>query len=286
MNRQIRDSLSTPFKVVFTKRPHHATQITRDALSSGYERIVALGGDGSINEVVNGFFENEALINPEAVLGILPCGTGNDFIKTLGIPQDLRGAARALKDGQTRVIDVGKVSFIGLDGQRQSRYFVNVADFGMGGVVMEKVNQQVGPPGGKLKFLRGIFDALSEFRSQRVWLSIDERVMEPLTVYDVVVANGRHFGGGLCPAPLAELDDGLFDVVCFGEFSKVEVILNLGRLARGTHLDHPKVRSARGRRIQAEADERVLLEMDGEVVGRLPAVFEMIPRILPVSVRT
>jgi diacylglycerol kinase family enzyme len=173
---------------------------------------------------------------------------------------------------------------LGLNGQRQRRYFVNAAEFGMGGVVMEKVNQQVGLLGGRLRFLRGILASLPEFRSYRIQLSIEGRPADLLTVSDIVVANGRYFGAGLCPAPQAELDDGLFDVVCFGQFSPLEVAMNLGRLWRGTHLDDPKVRYARGRRVEADADERVLLEMDGEVVGRLPAVFEIIPRSLPVSV--
>jgi YegS/Rv2252/BmrU family lipid kinase len=281
---QIRDELPRPFEVAFTQRPLHATQMTRDALSSGYGRIVALGGDGSINEVMNGFFENDAPVNPDAVLGVLPWGTGNDFVKMLGIPQDLRGAARALRDGDTRIIDVGKTSFVGANGQRHSRYFVNVADFGMGGLVMERVNQQTESLGGRLKFLWGIFDALPEFRSQPVQLSIDDGSAESLHLYDVVVANGRYFGGGLCPAPLAELDDGLLDIICFGQFSKVEVVLNLGRLRNGTHLDHPKVRHTRGRRIWADSPERVLLEIDGETVGQLPAAFEIVPQILPVFI--
>jgi YegS/Rv2252/BmrU family lipid kinase len=269
-------------EVAFTERPLHAIEMTRDALRSGYERLVALGGDGTVNEVVNGFFSHDAPINPDAVLGILPWGTGNDFIKTLGIPQDLRGAARVLSHGQRRMIDVGKVGFIGLDGRRQSRYFINVADFGMGGVVMEKVNRQPKARGGRLKFLLAIFDALPEFHSQKVRLSIDGGSPQRLTVYDIVVANGRSFGGGLVPAPQAALDDGWLDVVCFGQFSKVEVVLNLGRLKNGTHLDHPKVMFSRARRVEADSDERVLLETDGEVVGRLPVEFEIIPRCLPV----
>ena len=267
--------------LVLTDAPGHATTLVREALGSGVERILCIGGDGTLNEVLNGFFAGKQPVNPAAVLGIIPYGTGADLARTLGLPRG-RHALHRLAEGAPRKVDVGCVTH-GLPGGGEAvRYFVNVADFGVGGAVVKRVNETTKFFGGFASFLYGVVATLMTFRNPRVHLNIDGQIIDG-RINNVIVANGQYYGGGIHVAPEARLDSGEFEVYVIGDVGRMEAILNLPKLYRGHLLKRlDKVQYFLARRVEARSDEQVLLDLDGEQPGRLPAVFEILPRALTI----
>jgi YegS/Rv2252/BmrU family lipid kinase len=261
-----------------TSQPGDATRLTREALRAGAELVVAVGGDGTINEVVNGFFDGEGPVRPGASFAVLPAGTGGDFVRTLGVPRDLRAAAEALRRAPERVIDIGRLRHARPDGSEALRHFVNIASFGISGLVDRYVNQSGKALGGKVSFALASLRAGLRYQNAAVRLEVDGAVKEG-RIYTVAVANGRFFGGGMKVAPAAELDDGAFDVVTMGDMSLGDMLLHGLDIYSGKHLRHPKVSVTRARRVRAEplGGAEVLLDVDGEQPGRLPATFELLP---------
>ncbi|MFH1537412.1 MAG: diacylglycerol kinase family protein [bacterium] len=272
------------FEPAFTEGPRHATELTRNAIKNGSEFIVALGGDGTINEVVNGFFENGSLTREGTTLGIVSGGTGGDFIKTLGIPRAVPEAAAVLAGGRTMVCDAGRIRCAGHDGAEIEHYFINIADFGLGGLSVEKVNSTTKIFGSFLTFFIGIARASFAYKNQPVEITIDGERIGERRIKSVVIANGQYFGGGMRMAKEAAPDDGLFEMLILGDLRILEGALLMPRMYRGDILDHPKVERFKGRVLSATSDRRVLLDVDGEQVGRLPATFELIPACIPVRV--
>jgi YegS/Rv2252/BmrU family lipid kinase len=272
-----------PFEYRFTQGPGDGARVAREALRGGFELIVAMGGDGTISEVADGFIDASRNVNDEAVLGILPAGTGGDFRRTLGLPKHLPEAASALRGRKYKHIDLGRLDFVSHDGKQGHRHFINIASFGISGIVDELVNEGSKRLGGRVSFLLATVKAQARFRNQRVWLRLDDSPKRERTIHNVAVANGRYFGGGMMVAPEAKLDDGLFDVVELGDLSRFELLMGGRHLYRGTHITLPKVHSVRARILEAgpvDPGERVLLDVDGETPGRLPARFELLPRAI------
>jgi diacylglycerol kinase (ATP) len=275
-----------PFAVAFTERGGDASAIAeREALDG--RLVIACGGDGTINEVADGLARSGA----PAILGVLPSGTGGDFRRTLGIPARAPDAARVLREGRTKQLDVGRVTFVGNGGKDETRHFVNVASFGMGGDVIRRVKERAGLPpgaakilGGKLSFAAAAFRSALAFEKPTVRVKVDGGRELRLTVANFCVANARYFGGGMKVAPTALLDDGLFDIISIGDLSAPAIFANAYKLYLGTHLGMEQVGHARARRVEARplSGEVVKLEVDGELVGRLPAAFEILPRALRV----
>lgn len=272
------------FEEVMTRAPGDATRLTREALDSGAGAVVAVGGDGTVNEVVNGFFEEDRPVAPDALLGILPFGTGGDFRKTVPLPSDTRQAARVLADRKSRVIDVGHLELTGMDGRLVRRIFINIASFGMSGLVDEYVNRASKRLGGRLSFMLATARAGLAYENQRVRLVFDgdESAPADVTINTVAVANGRYFGGGMFVAPQAELDDGQFDVVSLGDMGKLDFLRHGRKIYAGTHLGLDKVSQRRARVVRAEpiGGEPVRLDVDGETPGMLPATFRVLPAAL------
>ncbi len=275
-----------PFEVAFTRRGGEAVEISEREARAGRKFVIACGGDGTINEVANGILRAES--NTE--LGLLPSGTGGDFRRTLDIPQRSADAAKALREGETRVLDAGRVTFVNASGVEESRYFVNVASFGMGGDVIKRVKSREGLPagaarllGGRLSFAAAALQAAVTFEKPLVRISIDGAEAR-MSVANFCVANARYFGGGMKIAPNALVDDGRFDVVAVGDVSALTVLANSYKLYLGTHLGMQEVRHALARRVRAESADgsKVKLEVDGELVGSLPAEFELLPGALRV----
>jgi YegS/Rv2252/BmrU family lipid kinase len=278
-------------EAVMTRGPRDACRLAREALDGGADTVVAIGGDGTIHEVANGFFEDGKAVRPGARLGIIPFGTGGDFRKTTAIPRRIEDAIAVIRAGHTRVIDVGLLEYRAGDhrGAPASCVFVNIASFGIGGVVDRIVNSSSKRLGGRATFLLATVRAFAAYRNQPVKIVYDgdEASAEEATINNVAVANGRYFGGGMFVAPRAELDDGLFDVVVIGDVSVLEALRESGRLYKGTHIGRPKIHSRRAARVEARplangAD--VFLDIDGEALGALPATFSLLPRARPVLV--
>jgi YegS/Rv2252/BmrU family lipid kinase len=275
---------AVPFEEAMTAGVGDATRLTREALRGGAERVVALGGDGTINEVMNGFFVEGAPIAPGAALGLLPYGTGGDFRKSVRVSKDFDEAVATLAADHRRRIDVGRLDLTTSDGGRAVRMFINIASFGMSGVVDRLVNQSK-KRFGKLSFLVATTRGMMQFDSKRVRLTFDGAAADALElpINTVAVANGKYFGGGMKVAPDAELDDGSFDIVAIGEVGISDMIFSSRKLYAGTHLSMDHVSHRRAKVVLAEPavpGEVVELDVDGETPGRLPATFTIVPHAL------
>jgi diacylglycerol kinase (ATP) len=259
------------FETRLTRAPGEATEMVRGALRDGCSHVIAVGGDGTLNEVVHGFFDDRGTpINAEATLGLIPSGTGGDFRKAAGIPAATERAVDVLAAGHSRRVDAGRIDFS--DGS--SRHFINIADCGLGGDVVARVNRNPHKTGGlrgTAVFLGASLAALWSFRAQPVRMEIDGRRLEA-TVESVVVANGRYFGAGMHIAPGAALDDGLFDVVVVEERGHLRSLRGLPGLYRGTHLRQRGVSMHPARVVRIESlGEPLLFDVEGEQIGRTPA---------------
>lgn len=271
------------FDVEFTREPGHAEHLARAAALAGAKTIVVVGGDGTLNEVVNGLMLDDEAVGDEGpvALGILPVGTGSDFARSLELPRDpLQAAIHLTREAQAHPLDVGRIDCT-LAGASHTRYFVNIAGLGFDGEVADRVNRSGTRSGGGLIYQTMLFRSLLSYQNKDVTMSVDgkQRVGR---MNSVIVANTVFFGAGMPIAPNAKIDDGLFDVIVLGDLSKPEVIANLPRLYRGTHLTHPKVSEMRAQEITVEARQRMFLQAEGELIGEAPATFKMLPRKLRV----
>ncbi len=276
-----------PFDEAITQAPGDATRLTREALRGGAERVVAIGGDGTINEVANGFFDDTgAAVAPDASLAVIPFGTGGDFRRSLSLPTELADAARVIAANQRRQIDMGRLEYTTMTGGRAARMFINIASFGVSGVVDRLVNES-GKKLGRMSFAVATARATWSYKNQRVQLVFDDRDRVEATINTVAIANGRYFGGAMMVAPNAELDDGAFDVIALGDFNFGDLLTSGRRLYKGTHLTMEKVTARRARTVDAEPIDPgavVELDVDGENPGKLPARFAIVPSALWVVV--
>jgi YegS/Rv2252/BmrU family lipid kinase len=274
----------------FTKRPGEGIELAAAAARQGAKLIIACGGDGTISEVANGML----LAGGDSELGILPSGTGGDFRKTIGVSARAGEAARILRTGRTRLLDVGKVTFIGHDGAHESRYFLGVASFGMSADVISRVKEggpdwlpAKGPKWltGRVSFGVAMLETALKTEPTRVVVQLDDDPARHLTVANLCIANARYFGGGMKIAPNAKLDDGKFDVISIGDLGAARILANAPRLYLGSHLRMDQVGHALAKEISAHPvmpEHRIEIEVDGEISGQLPATFQIIPKALRV----
>jgi YegS/Rv2252/BmrU family lipid kinase len=271
------------FDDCYTTCAGDGTRLTRQALHEGASTIIAVGGDGSINEVINGFFaaggDAPRLMRSDATLGVIPLGTGGDFIRSIGVPRDPLAAGRALAGAQARPIDLGRLRYTGHDGRPAVRHFANVASFGIAGLVDKYMNQSKKQLHGTLAFALATLRAGLAYANSPVRVRVDGGPWVSGPIYNVSLANGRYFGGGMKVAPDARLDDGALDFVRFGDLGLIDLVRHGLDLYSGRHLDLAEVTTARVRTLEAESldGREVLLDVDGEQPGRLPARFEVLP---------
>jgi diacylglycerol kinase (ATP) len=273
--------------VVLTHRRGEATGYARNALQEGHSEIIAVGGDGTVNEVVNGFFDDEGTIAPDAVFSFITSGTGGDFRKTFGIAPGWQAAVARLKHARVAQVDVGRVSCLSAQGTSIIRYFINIGSFGLSGAVVDSVNRARIAKlfGGQFAFaFHSALDMLT-YRDRAVRIRVDGEFDEIASISTVAIANGQYFGGGMQIAPSANPSDGLFSVVIIGGAPKGKAMAEMKLLYTGEHVNRPHVRCLQGRKVMAApvAETRglaVLIELDGEAAGRLPATFEILPRAL------
>lgn len=266
-----------PFDFAFTEEAMHATRLATEAIGKGYECIVAVGGDGTINEVVNGFFSDGKLISRDSVLAVLPRGTGGDFRKTFGWEADLTSSIGRLKGQKTRPLDVGVVEYIQHGGKAARRYFVNICSFGASGVCDREVNRTTKAFGGKASFMWGSVKALMKYTDKKVTISLDGGAGEAAAVTTLAVANGKYFGGGMCVCPGADPGDGVFDVTLWSGYGLADFVLKSKAIYSGEHIRFPGTKTFRCRTLEATSDDEVLLDVDGEQPGRLPCKISILP---------
>jgi YegS/Rv2252/BmrU family lipid kinase len=277
---KLRDALGA-LDVERTRGPGDAERIAREGVRAGVERLVVAGGDGTLGEVTTGLLGAD--LGRYAELGLLPLGTGGDFARTLAIPRDLDGAIACLSAGRLRKLDAGRVTRPASGAA--PRYFANVASFGISGLTVELVNRTTKALGGTASFLIGVLRSIARFRSRDVSIRVDGALVHEGPLLLAAAANGRYFGGGMCVAPEARPDDGLFDVVAISEMSAPRLLVKLPTIYLGRHLGDAAVSLHRGRLVEAEAvPGTVPLELDGDALGSLPVRIELLPAALSVRV--
>ena len=281
------------FQTAFTKVRGDAAATANDAARKGVKLIVACGGDGTVSEVANGILAS----GKDAELGILPSGTGGDFRRSLEIPAASRAAARVLREGKTRRIDVGRISFRDHNGAETMRYCVGVASCGLSTKVIQRV--KAGEPdwrpantpkwlGGRISVGASLLRTDMRTEATRLLVQLDDEHERNVLVTTLCVANARYFGGGMKIAPDAKLTDGKFDVVGIGDLGAMKIFTSAPRVYFGSHLSLPQVSHATARKVTVRPAERgadVDLEVDGELPGKLPATFQIIPAALSVRCR-
>jgi diacylglycerol kinase (ATP) len=272
------------FDTAFTERGRHAVEIAREAALEGRETVIAVGGDGSIHEVVAGLMAARDQGAKGTRLGIIGQGTGGDFRKTLGLEHRLDRYCAAIAAGQTRAVDVGRFSYLTHNEESSSSYFINILSIGMGGLVDRYVADASRALGGTLAYfsasLRGLIDSeigvlnctIHEGGSSR-----EEEIHSRL----LAICNGRYFGSGMFIAPMARLDDGLFEVVSLGAASRLSFALHSSKIYTGAHLSNPETKHFRCDKITIElanksVREKYLLDVDGEALGKLPLEVELL----------
>lgn len=267
-----------------THYPGHAVKLTKNALNNGYKTIMAVGGDGTVNEIVNGFFENGKLINKNAVLLIFSQGTGSDYVKSLGLDKKIETVIDVYNRYNRKWVDLGKIKYNNFDQKKTERYFVNTADVGIGGETVEYVNRVSKLMGGILTYLFGAVRTLIKYENKIMKLDVDKKVVKNSLTNSVMVSLGKYFAGGMPIAPKAEIDDGYFDILILGDLSKTETLLNLYKAYKGTHLEYPKIDYLKGKYVKIESEERVLIDIDGESAGMLPAEFTILKERFPILI--
>jgi YegS/Rv2252/BmrU family lipid kinase len=269
----------------FTGEQGGGIAMTRALLREGFDLVVAVGGDGTINEVANGFFEHDQPLRPEATLGILPLGTGGDFRRTLGIPGGAAEAIEILAGGIPILIDVGKATFHANAGGLATRYFVNLLSFGMGGRVASQSRNVMSRFGGKAAFFWATVKTFLSYRGRQVSLALDGSTTRlPFFITNVAVGNGQFHGGGMRPCPAAVPNDGVFDVTIINYAGALKLLSSISVLYSGEVYSHPKVRHFEAARILAESAGTTEIEIDGEPLGTLPLEITLLPRRLRVLV--
>ena len=267
------EALGLSGDALLSERPGQLGQLAAQAADAGASVVVAVGGDGTVNEIVQGLAGRDGV-----ELAVIPRGTGWDFVRTYGIPRDLDGAIAVARNGRARQIDVGRAAY----GEGQS-YFANIASAGMSGAIAKRANETSKALGGKVSYAWATLTVFARWRNDEVRVSVDGEQREG-RMHDVVVANGRYFGGGMMICPHAEPDDGLFDVLTIGDLTKRDLLLTLPKTYKGRHLPHPKAELLRGARVEIDAPRPLPVELDGEQPGTTPVVFEVVPKALRLRV--
>jgi len=257
---------------LFSERPGHLAELAREAALGGADLLVVVGGDGSVNEVANGLV---GLGHPPEV-AIVPRGTGWDFSRTFGVPRKIDEAVRVALEGDVRTLDLGRASYRAWDGSDATAAFANVASAGISGAIAKRANETTKALGGKASYLWAIFAVFSGWQASEVELEVDGERRNGL-MFDVVVANGRFFGGGLQICPDAQPDDALFDVLTIGDVTKRDLVQSVPKMYRGTHLPHPKAELLRGAAVTVTSSTPLPIELDGEQPGTTPVTFEVVP---------
>lgn len=270
------------FDYTFTEKVGHATQVANQALNENYETLVAVGGDGTINEVVNGFFENGKKVNEDARLAIVSMGTGSDFVRTVGMPIQLRRSLQIIKAQKKQACDLGKAIFRARNGEERTRYFINMAGAGFSGAVVAGLGGTRKRLSPKLIYLSSVVKTLFHYESQFVRVQVDGHFDEEIKALAILISNGKYCGGGMLTSPMAALDNGEFSVVIVSEIKISEGFLMLKKLYDGSLYKDAKVKIVQGRKVSVSTQTEVLTDADGEIFGRLPMTCEILPRAINV----
>lgn len=273
---------------VFSERAFHAIDIARDSVQQeGYKKIIIVGGDGTMNEVVNGLFRQDRYVTTEITLGLITVGTGNDWGRHYGMHKSYKKMINAIKKGNTFLQDVGKVNFE-YTSEKEDRYFVNIAGMGYDALVAKKTNlSKEKGRGGMLIYLINLLQSLFQYTSTNLSITADGKLVFHDKVFTLSIGICKYNGGGMMQLPNAVPDDGLFDVTLVIKTSKLRVIRNIKNLYDGSFINMKEVETFRGKNfiIESTPANKLFLETDGESLGHSPLYFEIVPRSVKLIVR-
>jgi diacylglycerol kinase (ATP) len=273
-------SIGLAFEHDLTEAPGHAIEIAKLAAKKGYEMVVSVGGDGTLNEIVNGLYDAGGL--EDVLLGIIGTGTGTDYIRTVGVPRHYKEACQCLMNRRKMLVDLGIVEYANGD-QLMKRVFVNFAGLGFDAEVVKATTQRFKTLGSIPSYLMGLLSTLLLHKNKEVSLKLDG-IVDNRKACAVIISNGKYGGGGMFVAPNADPTDGFLDVLIIDDLSKLDLLWSLPRIYRGTHLTHPKVTVQRVRQIDIESSQRIPLQADGELLGDTPASFHVLPAALNIVI--
>ncbi len=285
IEQRLRQSIGD-FDVSFTTEIGAASGIAREAIGQGYDHLVAVGGDGTVNEVLNGVMANDALINPDTVLCPIPAGTANELCRALGLLDQPEAPYRAIAQGRPRRIDLCKATCPGLDGATRVTYASISIIFGSGAEISHRTSRSryLKKLGGQFSYYMVTLLVTLTYQAQMLRLTVDDGFDETNLVYTGLCCNTEASGGGMKLAPGALFDDGVLDLVVFGDMKRHEILLKPPSwLFEGHHVEHPKVQVLRGTKFTAQGDPAMLVDADGETIGRLPVTIEVLPAALNVK---
>jgi len=265
------------FEPHFTNRRLHASIIARNKIKEGYSKIIVVGGDGTMNEVINGVFAQSRINTTEVMLGMISVGTGNDWARMFNIPADYEGAVLTIKQQKTFIQDAGLVSYR-KNGKEWKRYFINIAGMGFGARVVERSNRMKDKgKSGPLLYFYNIFFSLLKYRAQDAEIAIDGKTFDR-SIFSMNVGIGKYNGGGMIQVPHAIADDGLYSITLIKKIGKLNILANMKRLYNGTITKHSKVETYMGKSVLVDGPMRLQIETDGENLGHGPMSFQIIPR--------
>ena len=272
--------LGLRFEHDVTEAPGHAIELAKAAARDGYELVVSVGGDGTINEIVNGLYHAESI--RDVSLGIISTGTGSDCIRTIGVPRPYQAACECLLRPKKLVVDLGAVEYMD-SGEKVKRLFVNFAGLGLDAEIVKATTQKFKALGSLAAYLMGLLNTVLFYRNREATLVLDGK-SEERKICVVPVSNGKYGAGGMLATPDADPGDGLFDVLIVDDLSKPDLLWSLPRIYRGTHLTHPKVSVRRARQVEIKPSRDTFLQADGELLGKAPAHFQILPAMLTVLI--
>lgn len=272
------------FTCLFTEHKYHAIELTVKAINDGFRNIVAIGGDGTIHEVVNGIFLQKAVPTTEICLAVIPAGTGNDWIRMFGISKTYSEAVRSLVEKRTVLQDASKVSFYETRVEH-TRYMANVAGLGYDAVVNLKYNNlKDDGKYGKRLYIKSTFHTFLKYTPKKFTIKTDGKLFYEGLVFSGAVGIGKYNGGGMQQTPDAVFDDGLMDLTIIRKMSKLRIIRNFRVLYSGNIYSIPKVLHTQAKKIEIDTWPETRIEIDGEAVGTSPFVFELVPQCIRVVV--
>jgi YegS/Rv2252/BmrU family lipid kinase len=278
--RRLLDKAGLKYDHEFTEAPNHATELARGAVSQGYRQVIAVGGDGTIHEVVNGLVDTSG--ESEAVLGIISAGTGNDFARSIGAHGAYRKTVGQLAMTTEKAVDVGIVEYANSKGNRKQRIFVNTAGVGLDAAVLKATKKLFRVVSVIPYWISGVY-TFARYQPKHMIISIDGQT-ENKKALGVIINNGYSFAGGMRIAPGADIADGLLDTIVLGDISKLEFIQGLSMVYNGTLGKHPKVSTYKAKNIEINSKEQLYLQADGELLGKAPASFRVLPQALRIAV--
>ncbi len=267
-----------------TRFPAHAELIAQKFASNNYNKIIVVGGDGTVNEVVNGIFLDTAINTKNIYLGMIPVGTGNDWAKSLNIPTNIEDAIDVIIKGKTIKQDVGRIDFLA-DKYIKKKYFVNIVGIGFDAEVSNKANidKELGK-NGKFTYLKSLLKSFISYKYVNSKIAIQHDEFQTL-LFSLAVGKGKFNGGGMMQLPNAIIDDGYLDVTIIKDLSKFNLILNLSKIYKGTHIKHPKIETLKTKYISIYSEKRLKVEFDGEVYGHTPVAITLIPKSINIYVK-